>query len=139
MKHHLVALLPFLLVGCGVATKHGSTAPTCREAPQGYVSHSGPFWHLRPVTSRAKLEAKTAAVAKLDQCFAGNPNPKNLKFSAAAVDAHGSVFLAYNDLSQTDVQFVYVVDSEDRVVGAFQVGTYSGPALAIEAPATARE
>ena len=137
MKRHAVALLPLLLAGCGDATKHARTAPTCRERLQGYTTHNGPFWHLSPITSQSKIEAKIAAVAKLDQCFAGSPHPKILKFSAAGVDSHGSAFLSYDAPSWTDVQFVYVVDSNDRVVGAFQVGTYSGPALAIEAPSNA--
>lgn len=72
-----------------------------------------------------------ATVAKFGQCFEGNPKLTDLKFDSAGADPTGSVFLAYNRPGWADVQYVYVVDRGDRVVGAFEVGTYSGPALAI--------
>lgn len=131
-KGSAACLLYLLLTGCGETSKQSPAVSECGDGPRSYAIHDGPFWHLRPIASDVKIQSKVAAVAKLDRCFSGTPKARSLKISGVGTDRDGLVYLALDDTTTTDVQYVYVIDARDRVIGAYKVGTYSGPALSIE-------
>jgi hypothetical protein len=128
MKFAAISMLAFI-GGCSNQAAQQQISTACDHGPRGYTHHAEPFWQLAATPEKAHLLRAQNTTQKLNSCFLASPKPASLLFREAKQDASGSVYMAFDDEGTSDVQYVFVVDPQNKITGAYEVGTLSGPAL----------